>query len=1152
MQHHNIIDFSGLIEPVAMELMGDPSTRGRNRWRWGRKGSFSASMDAGTWYDHEAGEGGGVLDLIARETGITDRAGQLDWLADRGLIDHANRESAPVSADELATMRQRREAERARHKAAQDAEKADTQAQAAERARWLWGNTKPAAIDHPYLILKGIDPAGLDLRQHPGNGALVVPMYDPAGTLVNLQFIHTDGAKRFQPGGRITGCYALVGADTGAGRVFVEGYATGYTAWKATGRQAVVAFNAGNLAPVTGHMAQPGDVVAADNDNEVKPGSPFGKPLRSYGTGHKAAMATGLAFYLPPKPGKDFNDLGTDGARAVFDAAPTSSVPVFDAWKLTPATLKGTKPAGWLKALGKASTPEEAANYARAIMDRLSMTTPAGASVASLRQQIEANAPAGMIHPATLDAIAARVDGIAAKYRQPAALAPVSLSPEGKARHRVERVSELPTLAPDDYHGVILVKAPMAAGKTQRIGQPLAQHAIATGHPFLGICHRRSLVREMANRLTLTHYGDADAGASKALATCLPSICRQDHAPIIDRAHTVFIDEIAQTLDFLESRVCRGGGATNRDVYERLRRIVAEAECLVVADAGLNDRVLQFLEACRPGETFRIIEVPAPTKAGITATFAHGHEDGPAHVIGACLEELANKGRVWIACETKYRARALEELFTQHDPDKQVLAIHADNSGNKRQRDFMANPDTESLAYDVVIASPVISSGISIEHKDIPKHFTLGAFMGSGNSITPADAAQMLRRVRYLTRFAIGLTSNTSVGQQHPDAILKAAETAARIEGKAAPATDFDALVADIRAGHDNAKSDFAAGLLWQLEASGWELTRTDATNTESLVALRAASENARQRHIDALLVAPILSEWEAQVLSSNHRRGELQNLSLEAHRMRQSLGLVGQPLNEEAIEFWNDGRAARQMDRFDAFRGIVPDAEDATVPVTMRRYLTACARGYAWLFEGIDTDAEEWLTPDAAELIVDRIMQHRHLLAHLGIVPRKFGKFMATKEGKLIPMKRPEKPVKVVGQVLELMGLKTTKGKQVRCHSTGVNTLGNSPGTVTPQARKPQKGNPRIRVYSITPDSRATMTHWTDSRANPSEQQPTMQEVAERAALSRAVKRARVALIGQPRQTLRPYRGPAELPAAIGSDMPPPVAPMVGEPMPF
>jgi putative DNA primase/helicase len=56
-------------EEVAHALLGEPSSANRREWRWGRRGSLSLSRSGdsrGRWYDHERGEGGDLLDLIAR------------------------------------------------------------------------------------------------------------------------------------------------------------------------------------------------------------------------------------------------------------------------------------------------------------------------------------------------------------------------------------------------------------------------------------------------------------------------------------------------------------------------------------------------------------------------------------------------------------------------------------------------------------------------------------------------------------------------------------------------------------------------------------------------------------------------------------------------------------------------------------------------------------------------------------------------------------------------------------------------------------------------------------------------------------------------------------------------------------------------------
>jgi len=55
---------------LAEHLLGQPTWRSRHEWRWGRRGSLAlavAGARAGAWHDHERGEGGDLLDLIARE-----------------------------------------------------------------------------------------------------------------------------------------------------------------------------------------------------------------------------------------------------------------------------------------------------------------------------------------------------------------------------------------------------------------------------------------------------------------------------------------------------------------------------------------------------------------------------------------------------------------------------------------------------------------------------------------------------------------------------------------------------------------------------------------------------------------------------------------------------------------------------------------------------------------------------------------------------------------------------------------------------------------------------------------------------------------------------------------------------------------------------
>ena len=79
-------DLSRHMAAVATRLLGDPNKAlsSPKEWRYGTRGSLSVDLEKGTWYDHEQGTGGGVIDLICRETGQPNGVA-IEWLRAEGF-----------------------------------------------------------------------------------------------------------------------------------------------------------------------------------------------------------------------------------------------------------------------------------------------------------------------------------------------------------------------------------------------------------------------------------------------------------------------------------------------------------------------------------------------------------------------------------------------------------------------------------------------------------------------------------------------------------------------------------------------------------------------------------------------------------------------------------------------------------------------------------------------------------------------------------------------------------------------------------------------------------------------------------------------------------------------------------------------------------
>ena len=198
------LDFPALARPVALALLGDPNPRMSTaaELRYGNRGSLQVTIAgewAGRWCDHESGETGGVLDLVARERG-GDRAAAARWLDAEGFTD-------PVGARESDSERHRTRRCDGDGEGRTTAQRRPWQASRLHSARRLWESTRPLAgtFAAHYLTARGVGHAARApaLRFHPGIPhpsvpgrfpALVAGVQDAGGRFVGIQRTYLDGS----------------------------------------------------------------------------------------------------------------------------------------------------------------------------------------------------------------------------------------------------------------------------------------------------------------------------------------------------------------------------------------------------------------------------------------------------------------------------------------------------------------------------------------------------------------------------------------------------------------------------------------------------------------------------------------------------------------------------------------------------------------------------------------------------------------------------------------------------------------------------------------------------------------------------------------------------------------------------------------------
>ncbi len=317
----------------------------------------------------------------------------------------------------------------------------------------------------------------------------------------------------------------------------------------------------------------------------------------------------------------------------------------------------------------------------------------------------------------------------------------------------------LPNLVVPDTAKLIGIKSAIGTGKTEALAK-IVRQAIANKQKVLVIGHRIRLVEQLCQRFGLPYITDIkDNFFDKSLGygLCIDSLHENSQAkfnPEDWEDALVIIDEIEQVIwHCLNSPTCSNNRVSILRCFKKLMQTIIDSQGKIfVADADLSDVSLDYLIALSGIDIkpFIIQNYWKPTQKETWSGYQYP-ETTPKRFLKELVEHIREGGKPFICLSaqkitSKWGTQTLESYFKKQFPDAKILRIDSQSltDPNHPAYQCIIKLDEVLINYDIVLSSPAIETGISI---DIKEHFSSVWCLAQGVQ-TPTSVIQSLGRIR--------------------------------------------------------------------------------------------------------------------------------------------------------------------------------------------------------------------------------------------------------------------------------------------------------------------------------------------------------------------------------------------------------------------
>jgi hypothetical protein len=445
---------------------------------------------------------------------------------------------------------------------------------------------------------------------------------------------------------------------------------------------------------------------------------------------------------------------------------------------------------------------------------------------------------------------------------------------------------------------LIGIKSPKGTGKTQLL-EKLVTTAIQQQQWVLVISHRTRLVEVLCQRFGLQSI----KSENQTQVITSPNLKQPGYGLCIDSLHPdslakfqaenwqngiVIIDEVEQVLwHGLNSETCRHHRVSILKSFKKLiQNVLGGNGKVIVADADLSDISIDYLMnlANTEQQPFIVNNDWQPGVKEAWNIYSYS-ENTPKQLVKDLEQHIAEGGRPFVCLSAQKTASqwgtcTLEKYLQTQFPQKRILRIDSESLADPTHPAYgcMKHLNQVLKNYDIVLASPVIETGISI---DIQQHFTSVWGIAQGiqaeNSVRQAlgRVRENLPRFLWIATYGFNQIGNGSISLKK---LLSSGHKLTQLNISLLQQSDWDAID-DIEIGFqaesllcwakmavrfNTAMSQYRTAILSALAAEGHQIIEKKTNQETQNITLKNSSKNLSEK--------PTLSQLISAVRDQNYQ----------------------------------------------------------------------------------------------------------------------------------------------------------------------------------------------------------------------------------------------------------------------------------------